>query len=207
MKISAIALVAALPSASAFVLQKTGSSQATFLKGYLDDLTSDLYAEDGNPNPDEEDRDANKMAEKDKDRYGVGSWDNYVEFDEFDGGDGQMGVAGDGNKMLAKFDMSSMAKSKTMSAKNAWGTDSGYANKLVDEGVDIQRAQQLENWHNQQEVLNKRKAERSLIDDFDTNPDSGEENWRELAKFGVERTQVRRYIGYKSSALLIEIGR
>jgi hypothetical protein len=192
MKISAIALVAALPSASAFVLQKTGSSQATFLKGYLDDLTSDLYAEDSNPNPDEEDRDANKMDEKDKDRYGVGSWDNYVEFDEFDGGDGQMGVAGDGNKMLAKFDMSSMAKSKTMSAKNAWGTDSGYANKLVSEGVDIQRAQQLENWHNQQEVLNKRKAQRSMIDDFDTNTDADEENWRELAKFGVERTQVRR---------------
>ncbi len=25
---------------------------------------------------------------------GVGNWDQYVEFEEFDGGDGQMGVAG-----------------------------------------------------------------------------------------------------------------
>lgn len=39
----------------------------------------------------------------------------------------QMGVAGDGNKGLDKFDMTQMAKSKTMSAKNAWGTSTGYA--------------------------------------------------------------------------------
>ena len=39
------------------------------------------------------------MAKEDVDRFGVGDWDSYVEFNEFDGGDGQMGVAGDGNKV------------------------------------------------------------------------------------------------------------
>jgi hypothetical protein len=33
------------------------------------------------------------------DRLGPGDWSTYVEFDEFDGGDGQMGVAGDGKKV------------------------------------------------------------------------------------------------------------
>jgi len=62
-----------------------------------------------------------------------------------------MGVAGDGNSKLENFDMSSMAKSKTMSAKNAWGKSTGYADDLIEKGVDNQRAQQLENWMNQQE--------------------------------------------------------
>ena len=37
--------------------------------------------------------------------FGPGSFADYVDFkDEFDGGDGQMGVAGDGNKQLEKMD-------------------------------------------------------------------------------------------------------
>ena len=37
---------------------------------------------------------------------------------------GQMGVAGDGNKQLEKMDITpTLAKSKMMSAKNAWGTE------------------------------------------------------------------------------------
>ena len=84
--------------------------------GYLDDLSGELApSPDPNPVPDEEDRDALKMSKEQLDRAGPGSWDQYVEFDEFDGGDGQMGVAGDGNKKLESFDMSQMAKSKTMS--------------------------------------------------------------------------------------------
>ena len=62
-----------------------------------------------------------------------------------------MGVAGDGNKKLENFDMSAMAKSKTMSAKNAWGKTTGYAEQLIAQGMEAQRAQQLENWKNQQE--------------------------------------------------------
>jgi hypothetical protein len=110
---------------------------------------------------------------------------------QFDGGDGQMGVAGDGNKKLEKFDMSEMAKSKTMSAKNAWGKSTGYAESLVEQGVDTARAQQLENWHNQQELLQQRKAQRWMTDEFDK-VTSEDENWRNLKAFGVERNQVSR---------------
>ena len=66
-----------------------------------------------------------------------------------------MGVAGDGNKGLEKewAGAAEMAKSKTMSAKNAWGKSTGYAETLIDQGMEATRAQQLENWQNQQEVL------------------------------------------------------
>ena len=86
--------------------------------GYLDDLAADLSAPDSNPIPAEEAREANVMSKDKIVGAGPGDWDSYVEFDEFDGGDGQMGVAGDGNKGLDKFDMSTIAKSKSMSGKN-----------------------------------------------------------------------------------------
>ena len=68
----------------------------TRLAGYLDDLSKELYAPDGSSSREEIDTDKMKMDKDQIDRYGVGSWDDYVEFEEFDGGDGQMGVAGDG---------------------------------------------------------------------------------------------------------------
>jgi hypothetical protein len=103
-----------------------------------------------------------------------------------------MGVAGDGKAELEKFDMTAMASSKSMSAKNAWGKNTGYADKLISEGVDTQRAQQLENWNNQQEVLNNRKEQQRRSEQFDAVASTGEEDWRKLASFGVERNQVRR---------------
>lgn len=157
--------------------------------GYLDDLSADLYGPDPTPDLEEESREATNMKKEDIDRFSVGNWDDYVEFNEFDGGDGQMGVAGDGSKGLDKFDMTQMAKSKTMSAKNAWGTSTGYADSLVAKGVDTAKAQQLENWHNQQEVLKKRRQQRFMTDDFDNGSTSDDENWRQLASFGVERNQ------------------
>ena len=48
--------------------------------------------------------------------------------------------------------------------------------------------------HNQQEVLQKRKAQRSLTEDFDSVDSSEDENWRNLASFGVERNQVSKII-------------
>jgi len=192
MKFSSLALATlsffeASSSVNAFSpTMKVASSSS--LMGYLDDLTEDLNAPDANPIPEEESREANVMSKDEVVGAGPGNWDSYVEFNEFDGGDGQMGVAGDGQKGLDKFDMTQMAKSKTMSAKNAWGTNTGYADTLVAKGVDTSRAQQLENWHNQQEVLASRKAQRFMTEDFDkSEPD--DEDWRKLASFGVERTQ------------------
>ena len=117
MKLSGVALVAVFASVSAFSPRVSVVRTPKVLFGYLDDLSKELYGPDGNPVPEEESREATNMAKEDMDRFGVGNWDSYVEFDEFDGGDGQMGVAGDGNKQLEKFDMSEMAKSKARSAK------------------------------------------------------------------------------------------
>lgn len=124
--------------------------------------------------------------------YGPGSFQGFVDFNEFDGGDGQMGVSGDGKSGLDKMDdVPQIAKSKMMSAKNAWGTSSGYADKLRSQNpsMDTARAQQLENWANQQEVRAKNQQLKEMSDNFDSKTSSAEENWRQLAKFGVERTQ------------------
>jgi hypothetical protein len=91
MKLSTLALVCAIQRSSGFSPLAQYRSTSTSLHGYLDDLTDDLYAEDGDPDPEAESFEATKATEEQKDRYGVGSWDDYVEFDEFDGGDGQMG--------------------------------------------------------------------------------------------------------------------
>jgi len=187
MKIAALALFYATQVSDAFLMPQ-GQSRSIALNGYLDDLTSDLYAPSNEPDPEAESHEATKMKETDKDRSGPGSWDDYVEFDSFDGGDGQMGVAGDGNKKLEAFDMSTMAKSKMMSAKNAWGTSNGYAESLVEKGVDSARAQQLENWHNQQEVLKTKNAQKYDVEQYDQT-DKEDENWRQLAAFGVERNE------------------
>lgn len=44
--------------------------------------------------------------------------------------------------------------------------------------------------HNQQEVLQTRRAQRFMTDEFDQSETSDEDNWRNLASFGVERNQV-----------------
>jgi len=196
MKFSSLALASALflwdssaVHGFAPMNSRCSPSSPTALMGYLDDLTADLHKPDSNPIPEEESREANAMAKEDIVGAGPGSWDSYVEFNEFDGGDGQMGVAGDGQKGLDKFDTTQMANSKSMSAKNAWGTSTGYADSLVEQGVDTARAQQLENWHNQQEVLQKRKQQRFMSDEFDSTTTNADEDWRQLASFGVERNQ------------------
>lgn len=77
------------------------------------------------------------------------------------------------------------AKSKTMSAKNAWGKSTGYAETLIEQGMEATRAQQMENWKNQQEVLHARQAQRYMTDQFDQV--SGDEDWRNLSKYAGER--------------------
>jgi hypothetical protein len=185
MKIAAFALAVTIQSASAFMAPQPRSAAPTRLMNYLENLGA-IPPEDEVEEDDS--REATKLSKDKVANAGVGSWEGFVDFQEFDGGDGQMGVAGDGNTKLEAFDMSTVAKSRSMSAKNAWGTESGYADDLRDKGVETSRAQQLENWHNQQEVLQQRKQQRFMTEDFDNEP--VEENWRELAKFGVERNQV-----------------
>lgn len=182
MKISLTAILLLSPVAA--FMPAARSPAATLKMSYLDDLGAIP------PEEEEEEDDSREatMLEKAKvDRGGVGDWSTFVDFNEFDGGDGQMGVAGDGDSQLEKFDMSQMAKSKTMSAKNAWGKTTGYADELIDKGVEAQRAQQLENWKNQQEVLAARKSQQWMADEFDKT--TAEVDQWALSSFGVERNQ------------------
>jgi len=162
------------------------------LYGYLDDLSKDLYSIADNPDIENSTKEATDLKKELIDRLGPGDWSTYVEFNEFDGGDGQMGVAGDGKQGLEKFgdDISpQMAKSKTMSAKNAWGKSTGYAESLISKGMEQSRAQQLENWMNQQEILRSKNAQKQITESFDQVQSAGEMDWRALSKFGVERNQ------------------
>jgi len=167
----------------------TRARPSVVVKGYLDDLTTELYAPNANPDVQDETHTATDMTTEEISQFGPGNFDDYVEFNEFDGGDGQMGVAGDGNKNLEKFDERVLFKSRSMSAKNAWGTSTGYADTLIDEGVDNQRAQQLENWRNQRELKQRSRQQREFVEQFDQ-VSSADEDWRALAKFGVERNEV-----------------
>mmetsp|Transcript_31402 Transcript_31402/g.51832 ORF Transcript_31402/g.51832 Transcript_31402/m.51832 type:complete len:320 (+) Transcript_31402:78-1037(+) len=191
------AAFSAAPIRSANTATATATAASnTQLFGYLDNLSDDLYGEVNNPDVEAGKKENTDMAKDKVDRLGPGDWSQYVEFDEFDGGDGQMGVAGDGNNKLEKFGSDvqpQLAKSAAMSAKNAWGSTTGYAAKLIEEGkTEVVRAQQLENWMNQQEVLKKKNQHKAGIASFDTQvaeEDTSEEDWRKLSKFGVQRNQ------------------
>jgi len=170
--------------------QQQQHSTTKVYDGYLDDISK--YTA---PPPEEEEEEidesveATNLAKEKKDRFGVGDWKDFKEFNEFDGGDGQMGVAGDGNKGLEKIGQSpSFATSKFMSAKNAWGSSTGYAEELRSQGVETARAQQLENWHNQREVVKKKNQMNDQAAAYESQY-SDEENWRSLAKFGIDRNQ------------------
>lgn len=193
-KIVSVSFLIAASANAGFVSNQPTIRTTSTLGGYLDDYTEELTkpAEE-KYNPDLEDRELTKFPRDQVDRAGPGNFDNYVDFEEFDGGDGQMGVAGDGNAGLEKIGSSptmakSMAKSKIMSAKNAWGTTTGYADKLREQGMETSRAQQFENWSNQREVWRKQQTVRNT-EARDDNSQRKELNWRELANFGVERNQ------------------
>jgi len=189
---------------AAFVPHTTCPSskrQSFKLQGYLDDLSKDLYGPSAVPDVEQDKYENNVMSEEDRDRYGPGDYKDYVEFDEYDGGDGQMGVAGDGEKGLDKSDFNtgelasqvtkSMDKSKMRSARVAWGSSSGYADELMQNNpsMDISRAQQLENWQNQQELRKVKERQKYVSEQFDTVQENAEADWRQLASFGVERNE------------------
>jgi len=188
MKLSTACLVlTSLLQTEAFVPSSINRVSKTVTYGYLDDIAK--YTAPPEEEPEEDDSvEATNLATEKKDRYGVGDWKDFKDFEEFDGGDGQMGVAGDGQKGLEKMGTSpSFASSKFMSAKNAWGTSTGYADELRAKGVENSRAQQLENWANQQEVNRRKNQMKDQMENFDSVQSTEEENWRSLAKFGIER--------------------
>ena len=209
------ASAAFVPSPALGVAPARSSRPDTLVMGYLDDLSDELNAPNPNPNPEEESHAANRMKDSDKDRYGPGNWDGFVDFDEFDGGDGQMGVAGDGNTGLEKIDNVPMMasstqnfdKSKMMSAKNAWGSSTGYADELLTKNpkMDVSRAQQLENWQSQQEVRRKTQQQQNMAEQYGQSSWDEEENYRNLASFGVERNQVRYRVSVRAFFIVVSV--
>ena len=92
---------------------------------------------------------------------------------------------GDGHAPQLAETAAEMVKSKSMSAKNAWGKSTGYASTLIDQGMEATRAQQLENWQNQQEVKRARQQQRYMTEEFDQS--AGDEDWRNLSNYAGER--------------------
>jgi hypothetical protein len=81
-------------SASAFTVVPTSISQpdlrsSTQLQGYLDDLSKDLNAPDANPDIYADSKEVTDMSKDQIDRYGPGDFSQFVDFQEFDGGDGR----------------------------------------------------------------------------------------------------------------------
>lgn len=93
-------------------------------------------------------------------RYGPGDFAQYVDHhssDLFDGGDSEMGLSGDGNVGLQKFgrDVSPhMAGTLTAKIDQATVASTSYTDELLQDnpGMDMVRAQQLENWATQNEI-------------------------------------------------------
>jgi len=125
-------------------------------------------------------RDHTGVGEADS-NYGPTNYEGFIDADGFDGGDGQVGVVGDGKNHMEEFDMSAEdsrglkggrklnqmgGRESKLNAKNAWGTTTGYADELAKRGmVEIdeygedklaRRRQQLENWRNQEELRMKK---------------------------------------------------
>jgi len=87
---SACLLLAVVTSTSGFtVLPATTKNNNLGLKGYLDDLSNELKGPDANPDVYAESKAATDYDKSQLDRYGPGSFENFVDFDEFDGGDGR----------------------------------------------------------------------------------------------------------------------
>merc|ERR1719331_2579158 len=82
--------------------------------------------------------------------YGPTNYEGFIDADGFDGGDGQVGVVGDGKNHMEEFDMSAEdsrglkggrklnqmgGRESKLNAKNAWGTTTGYAEELAKRGM------------------------------------------------------------------------
>jgi hypothetical protein len=94
MKISLTIFLLAVVSSEAFVPSCRSAKVSTALSGYLDNISSkpvekfDDHEED--EDPEKYSREATKLAKEKVANFGVGDWSGFVDFNEFDGGDGQV---------------------------------------------------------------------------------------------------------------------
>ena len=178
-------LLASRAAALVPTLRTTAVSKTALKVSYLSEVEDadkkkkwwdqdDPDREESNP------RDHTGIGEADS-NYGPTNYEGFIDADGFDGGDGQVGVVGDGKNHMEEFDMSAEdsrglkggrklnqmgGRESKLNAKNAWGTTTGYADELAKRGmVEIdeygedklaRRRQQLENWRNQEELRMKK---------------------------------------------------
>jgi hypothetical protein len=164
---------------------------------------------------------------------GPANYSNFIDGDGFDGGDGQVGVVGDDDNALDKFTtvavrhgMASHAGDRVASTqmddvrseskktqRNAFGTFTGYAQQLEEQGmVDIDeetgedmlaaRRQQLENWRNQRELRSQQEETLTELSGYtgtEYDPRAGSESYKNLLNAGVQEDDSNWNI-YKSEA-------
>jgi len=85
----AVAVTTTTRTCSGFSIVPMSTPAATRLFGYLDDLSSDLNGPDANPDVYGESKQATDYDKAKMDRAGPSDWSGFVDFDEFDGGDGR----------------------------------------------------------------------------------------------------------------------
>lgn len=118
--------------------------------------------------------DSTKMSKDKIDRFGPGGFEQFADFpDQFDGGDSEMGLSGDGNvglKNLGREESPHLARTFTAKIHSEESYQQGVASMSYEDellqanpGMDQVRARQLENWATQQEIAlaNRYMNERS----------------------------------------------
>jgi hypothetical protein len=97
MKLSVASFLLLTASAGAFAPACRQATRSMALSGYLDNISegNKKIVEDDNDDDDPESysREATKLAADKVNNFGVGDWSGFVDFNEFDGGDGQVSVS------------------------------------------------------------------------------------------------------------------
>jgi len=83
----ALLLLAAFPASGFTVLPQQRLNTAVF--GYLDDLSKELNSPDANPDIEADSKEKTNYDKEKIDRFGPGDFSQFVDFHEFDGGDGR----------------------------------------------------------------------------------------------------------------------
>jgi hypothetical protein len=74
---------------SPILISKAPVRGTIIVKGYLDDIAKYTYDPEADVQEDDDSREATNMPKEQIDRYGPGDLRQFVDFHEFDGGDGR----------------------------------------------------------------------------------------------------------------------
>eukprot|EP00986_Skeletonema_menzelii_P014840 scaffold10382_cov103-Skeletonema_menzelii.AAC.1 len=193
-------LLTSSPSADAFsITHDTRSNPSTTQLGYR----SIHHGPDVEPLTDMEKlgADYTKMPKDMLDRFGPGSFDQYADStsNDFDGGDSDTGLVGDGQSGLRQFGCDvSPHLANTMTARYSTAYDEvetshmtvlSYAEELVhsNPSMDEIRAVQLQNWATQQEIAS---ANRYMNEKTQVYYDAREDDYIDYSESSLEHLPI-----------------